>query len=937
MLRSIATRSALNELAPPRPPQSSLVRSELVVNAENRSVLSELVSEIDSADEIDLLCAFIKWSGFLRFREALQRHCQTRGRKLRVLTTTYMGATDERAVTELTKLGAEVHVSYDVETTRLHAKAWLFRRRSGFDTAYIGSSNLSKAALTDGIEWNVRVTSADNSQILERFRAVFDSYWDSPEAGFVEYREEHQVAFRAALKRARGHGEDGGVRLNIEVVARGYQLEMLEQLEAARAAGEHRNLVVAATGTGKTVVAAFDFKKQHREGVVKSLLFVAHREEILRQSKALFEHIAGISGELYVGGARPTEGKFVFASIQSLRGLLDRGAIPADHFEMVIVDEVHHGAAPTYQKLFETLRPKLLLGLTATPERSDGLPLLEYFGGKFAAELRLWSAIEQQILVPFTYFALDDGTDLSQVQWVRGRYDREAMSENLVTSMHVWVQQLVRSLANYVSDVGAMRALAFCVDVRHAKLVAEQLNKHGILAEALTSETEDEVRRSVVARLTSTAADRPRVLCVVDLFNEGVDIPEIDTVLFLRPTESATVFLQQLGRGLRRAPNKDSLLVLDFIGKQYEKFRFDLRYRALTGLTRGELERSLKTGFGRLPAGCTIQLDEVAQENVLRCVRKALPSTSAKQVEELRELGPMTTLARYLESTGLSLGDVYGKHWSWTKLRRAAGFPSVEVGAGEEASLGNLQRLVHADDVRRLGLWAKLADEPQTLLSTEADRRLAAMLFALVYELKTASRLEEALGRFGKDRTLRAEVGELVALLRTETRLVPRDLPLHPDIPLVGHARYLTDELAAAFGLRSKEGVLYRSQSGVVAAPGGHELLMTTLDKEQKKNTPHLQYEDYALSPNEFHWQSQARTLVDSTQGRRHVQHRAEGVTPVLLVRERENDERGLAMGFRYLGPLQHVRHEGERPISVVWKLAAPMPAQLFLAAQVAA
>lgn len=411
-------------------PATPLSDSALMTNARNEPTLAaELRTELESADQVDLLCAFVKWQG-LRLLEKQLDALRHRGIPVRVITSTYLGATDARALDALvTDLGAEVRVNYETDRTRLHAKAWLLRRNTGFHTAYVGSSNLSHAALVDGLEWNVRLSAKSTPHLLDKFRATFDSYWESIE--FETYRPDQDGdRLREALETASGKRTRDPLSMTLsglEVRPKPYQAEMLEQLDAERTIhGRHRNLVVAATGTGKTVIAALDYRHLARDVHKRDLtmLFVAHRKEILSQSLRMYREVLtdATFGELLVDGNQPGQWRHVFASIQSLTSSR-LSTINPDHFDVVVVDEFHHAEAASYRRLLDHVQPIEILGLTATPERADGVDVREFFGGRVATELRLWEALEQNLLCPFHYFGIFDGTDLESVQWRRGGYD----------------------------------------------------------------------------------------------------------------------------------------------------------------------------------------------------------------------------------------------------------------------------------------------------------------------------------------------------------------------------------------------------------------------------------------------------------------------------------------------------------------------------------
>ena len=320
----------------------------------------------------------------------------------------------------------------------------------------------------------------------------------------------------------------------------------------------------------------------------------------------------GSFGELFVGGAKPKQWRHVFASVQSLaHGGLEK--FDPDAFDIVIVDEFHHSEAATYTRLLRHFQPKLLLGLTATPERADGKDVTHWFDGRIAAELRLWEALERDLLCPFHYFGVHDLTRLDAVEWRAGRYDLKQL-DDLITGDDVRARIALNAVRDKVPDPHRMRALGFCVSRAHAHFMARFFQEAGLPAVAVDSETREADRDEALRRLKAREIN---AVFAVDLFNEGVDIPEIDTVLMLRPTESATVFLQQLGRGLRRSEGKDVLTVIDLVGFQHKRFRFDLRYRALTGATRAGVEAAVEHGFPYLPPGCHIEL--IARPRRLCC------------------------------------------------------------------------------------------------------------------------------------------------------------------------------------------------------------------------------------------------------------------------------------------------------------------------------
>ncbi len=590
---------------------------------------------------------------------------------MRVISSVYTGSTEKRALDELVGLGATVKVSYETSQTRLHAKAWLFERNSGYNTAYVGSSNLTHSALLDGLEWNVRATQVDNPVILERVAATFEQYWNEP--AFETY-DPHVDGERLqeALDAQKGStGLPARFRLDIDVQPKPFQVEILESLSAERQRGHFRNLVVAPTGTGKTWVSAFDYKRLRSAGYER-LLFVAHRDEILRQSQEVFQLVVHEPdfGERHVGAERPVRGTHVFASIQSLSRSIE--SLDPTAFDVVIVDEFHHAEAPTYRRLLSHLAPKVLVGLTATPERADGQDIVHWFENRVASDMRLWDALDQGLLCPFHYLGIGDGTDLRGVGFQRGRYVTAEL-EGVLTGDHIRARRIIKAVGEWVLDPSVMRALGFCVGVAHAKFMADQFNAAGLQSLALHGGTDSATRIAAVEQLRRGEL---QAIFTVDIFNEGVDIPELDTILLLRPTESATVFLQQLGRGLRWAQDKNVLTVLDFIGQAHAEYRFDVRYRALIGGTRRQVEHAVASGFPLMPPGCAIRLDEIAQSIVLDNLRSTIRTTRRAIVDDLRGMASSTTLAQFLAASAFDLLDVYAipsGGTTFTSARRAAG------------------------------------------------------------------------------------------------------------------------------------------------------------------------------------------------------------------------------------------------------------------------
>jgi superfamily II DNA or RNA helicase/HKD family nuclease len=927
-------------------PSTPLSDAALLTNSHGEPSLGpELRAEIDTSDEVDLICAFVKWYGLRLFERELQR-LRLRDAPFRVITTTYMGATDRFALDRLVNdFGAEVKIQYDVNRTRLHAKAWLFRRNTGYDTAYVGSSNLSRAAMLDGIEWNVRLSRIGTPSLLNKFAATFDTYWnDTTFESYDPRRDRDRLDDALAALGNRMPSDRVTISLaGLEVRPRPYQVEMLEELEVEREVHDrHRNLVVAATGTGKTVIAAFDYRRLRDAALQRgepapSLLFIAHRKEILQQSLRTYREVLADAtfGEPYHSGLRPERWRHVFASVQALQAY-DVTTMPANAFDVVVIDEFHHAAAPTYRRLLNHLQPRELVGLTATPERTDGFDLRSYFGGRTAVELRLWDALSADLLCPFHYFGIADGTELADLVWSRGRYDEQQL-EKLYTGNDQRAAIVLREVQDKLTDVHAMRALGFCVSIAHANYMARVFNDAGIPARAVSGNTSDAEREQSLRDLKDR---RVNALFAADLFNEGLDLPEIDTVLFLRPTESPTVFLQQLGRGLRQADGKPVLTALDFVGHQRKEFRFDKRFRALTGDTRKGLERQVEQGFPFLPSGCQIVLDKVAQEVVLSNIRTQVGGRWPDLVSELRAHGDQP-LPTFLEESGIELSDVLRDRRSWTALRRAAGLHTRAGSVHEAALLWRIRALAHVDDPERVLTYRRLLHDsgPPYDDLTSAERSYARMLFFSLWP--NGGGFDSYAAGFSalkREPAVRDELLEVIdfAMGRARHRALHLSGELR-DMPLRIHARYQREEILAALNYANlqrrpstfQSGVLYEQERKIDA-------FLVTLTKSEADYSPTTMYKDYAISPTLFHWESQSNTSVNSQTGQRYLNHRELGTNILIFARQHNRTDIGTSP-YLFLGPATYTSHTGDRPIAITWQLTHPMPTDLFQAASVVA
>jgi len=940
-------------------PITGLTQSELFCGSNvGVSLETEIKREIQSSDKIYWLVSFIKWAGIRIFKNELESFTRS-GKQLKIITTSYMGATDAKAVEFLASLpNTEVKLSYNTNRERLHAKSYLFMRNTGFHTGYIGSSNLSHSALTSGLEWNLKITSQEIPHIIEKSLSTFETYWESPDFECFDGEIESREKLTKALQEAKGSFNKSAPSFHFDIKPHSHQQTILAKLQVERDLHErYRNLVVAATGTGKTIISAFDFARFYNDNPEAKFLFIAHREEILKQAQGAYRGVLKNSsfGELWVGNNKPNKYQHLFASIQSLNNQIDTLALSEDYFDYIVIDEVHHISASSYRSVLEHFNPKILLGLTATPERHDGTDILCDFCNVIAAEIRLPEAINQRHLSPFQYFAIDDDTDLTKISWSKGRYDITELT-HLYTYNDQRVLRILQSLDEVVTDISQMRALAFCVSKEHANFMAQKFTLHNIACGVLTSDNSKD-REIQQQRLKSKQIN---VLFVVDIFNEGIDIPELDTLLFLRPTESLTIFLQQLGRGLRLTNDKECCTILDFVGNSRPEYDFSHKFRALVGKTNQAIAKEVKQGFPHLPLGCRIELQEKTQAMILKNINQATLNKS-KLINLIINFPHAThlplTLTNFLHiHPNISLEDIYkvkiGKFGGWTTLLAASKGAEIiedekELYTAYYRAINN--RLMNCTSLSYLRFIKALCDNNFSILNASVgnlpsnDSFKQKQLFALMghYDFwdKTGKqlgfdKLTESLSAL-KNIALQSDLSEVISILIERLDVSEFDMPLVGNnkvdtSALNMHVRYPKEHILVAFG-DSTFTKKSSSREGVLNIPDANtELLFVTLNKCEKQFSATTMYHDYAISPTLFHWQTQNSAKPSSGKGLGYIKQKENKKTFLLFVREQAKDENGRTMGFVNFGPLDFVKYEGSQPMNITWKLKHPMPAYLW-------
>ena len=906
---------------------------------------------IDRAHAVDLSVSFLMASG-VRLVLPHLRDLLDRGGRLRLLTGDYLGVTEPTALRLIADLEGErrLHV-FQAAQIPFHPKAWMFTFTGDGGALIIGSSNLSRSALTDGIEWNLRHVDPVDPAPLLAARAAFEALLARPEvteltSDWIDAYEERRIAPRSAIT---GVPEE---TLETAPTPHEVQAEALAALRATRARGYAAGLVVLATGLGKTFLAAFDSATAAR------VLFVAHREEILSQAMAAFRAVRP-SARLgrFSGEEKDAEADIIFASVQTLARNAHLTRFEPRAFDYIVVDEFHHAAAATYRRIIDYFQPGFLLGLTATPDRSDGGDLLGLCEENVVYECDLWSGIDRGLLAPFHYFGVPDLVEYTAIPWRSGRFDEAALTEAVAT------QARAENALEQLAKRGGRKTIGFCVSRRHADFMANFAQSRGLRAVAVHSGDTSAPRASALNALEDGDLD---IVFAVDMFNEGVDVPSIDTVLMLRPTESPVIWLQQLGRGLRRSADKTHLAVIDYIGNHrifLTKLRTLLQVGAGDGALRMALER-VEEELIQFPAGCQVTYDLQALDILRSLIRQPRDGEElAAFYRDFRERHGTRPTASEVQHTGFNpgrtghagwlgfvadMGDLSGaQRMAWaahralldeietTRMTRsytmlvmramidAGNFPGritltdLVEGVARQARRNpqiKVDLSVNPNDTS--SLRATLMQQPLKILAETEWFRLGPEAFETTIaedgqealrEL-TAELVDWRLLRYFGQRDVVYEVVDSTVPAEAEEATAPS--PIAPAEGLSLWQEYQRDQIAPYFGAKFNTGSW---NSGIVVLKEARAMiLLVTMDKGSMSVGGH--YADQFASITRFVWQTQNSTRRDDARGR--IISGAEPGWTVYLFLRKSKLRDGRAAPFRYAGPVRFAVWEGEAPLT---------------------
>ncbi|MBE4704415.1 DEAD/DEAH box helicase family protein [Spiroplasma platyhelix] len=630
-----------------------LVDNYLFTNSKEQNLIEQLNKEIITSDAVAFVYPFISKAMINKLRNAFS-HALQHNIPITLITTTFDDQALfvnlyelEQLIKTYPNITIRIEDNTELRSERIHIKAAIFQRDSGFSSAVIGSSNLTMPGMATGREWNLRISQFDNQELYQKVEQEYQKLWED---NLLDFNDE--LVRKELFKRIDQKQQDKHIQL-VNYVLYDFQIEILEKLAYRRKINKHKHLIIMATGTGKTVVSAFDYLKQvQNHGRRPKILFLAHQKEIVEQALATFRQVlndANFASILNVGKHNFSSG-YLFATIQTVHLHLKRFSV--NQFDVIVFDEAHHIAAKTFDRVFNYFQPEEVIGLTATPEREDNKSILPYFDDEFAYELRLWDAIDQRLLSKFDYYCIDDiqsnlvGVDLNNDQQVFRALNNHGRNELLFSV-----------IKNYIGIYHQPLALVFCINVEHAEVISNFLNQNGLKAAYLTSKT-NHLRSKIISDFKKRKIN---YLCVVNMFNEGMDVPEIDSIILLRPTNSKTIFLQQLGRGLRKTNSKNKLSVYDLIANIDQKYDITVGIKNLYHNQATLKHKDIfEQGFS-LPEGCTINLEARSKEVILNNLQAwyQVPKRMYQVVRDYYQKYQMQGLARIIADYDLSLPLFY--------------------------------------------------------------------------------------------------------------------------------------------------------------------------------------------------------------------------------------------------------------------------------------
>ncbi|QXX29847.1 DUF3427 domain-containing protein [Bacillus amyloliquefaciens] len=953
---------SLNEMELPISEEFSLHRLKLLGNHQTHdNFFKALKHEMLTADRVDFMVSFTRWSGVQLLIPPLQE-LANRHVPVRIITSTYMGITEPKALRHLLQFeNVELRIVNEYKKS-FHTKAYLFERCSGQHSVIVGSSNLSQAALTTGYELNVRLPETRYLPVYQQTKDLFDTVWNEKTQPVDEQFLQAYEEFQAGSQKVSASFAAQNSLYKTKMSPNAMQKEALRNLKKTRNEGETKAVIIAATGTGKTFLAAFDFEQFKPN----KYLFLAHREELLSKAIETFKKVTNNHEDfgLLTGTKKERDKRFLFSTIQTLHKKDTLESFSTDEFDYIVIDEFHHAEASTYQAVLNYFTPKFLLGLTATPERLDGKDVLQICDHNVVYEIRLRDALKAELLAPFHYFGISDHTvDYEKVKVKNGLYEEKSLVDHLKT--HKRVEYIIKMINMYGFYGEKMVGLGFCTNVEHAIYMSDEFNKSGFYTTYLTGNDSPAKRQEVIRQLEDPHHSL-ELIFTVDIFNEGIDIPKLNLLLFLRPTESPTIFIQQLGRGLRKTDDKEFVTILDFIGNYQKSFVIPL---ALSGQTsqksfdKDSLRVAVTHEFSDLPGGSYVDLSAITKKEILNKIdhiklnSDAMLKTLYKQFKQ--ELGRSPELIDFLyseQAPGLTFFIKKYKSWVQTKKKMDDLNVTDEGILNNPLVVGIVARLEQQLPIKWPYEWLILQSGfHKNIITIEDVKESLEKQFHIQITTDTHDDLiQRAMERLTKSDqkqnwrfgTLQGDTFKLdpeVSEILTDPLFGPYikervhygliefrrmnniEALASKEIKLTLYQTYTRNELIYLFQSTDQEGTWREG----VRRVKNHYLIFINLNKSEKVED-HLLYKDYFIDPSHFHWQSQNQTSHTSSVGQNFIHHKEKGYHIHLFVRK-FTEMHNITLPFIYVGEADYVSSHGDKPMNVKWKLHQPVPENLYV------
>ena len=943
--------------------------NELIINekAKFMNFFVHLKNELMTCKKFYFIVSFIKYSGIQLLISTLDE-LEALGIQGEIITSVYLNITDPKALSKLLSYKNIKVKIYNNSNESFHTKAYLFEKEK-YHTCIIGSSNISQSALYSAEEWNVKLTDNDFFDIYNQSFNQFQKLWNSNEA--IELTEDFVGKYEEYREKNRPQNTFDYRKIQTEkkkFIPNSMQIEILEKLKNTRESGNTRGLVVAATGTGKTYLAAMDVKEFFKNRKNSSFLFIAHREELLDNAIRVFSDILHIEKENFgriFSGNKEVGHNMIFASVQSLRNCYKD--FTSDKFDYIIVDEFHHASASSYEKIIHDFKSDFLLGLTATPERMDGKDILALCDYNLVGEMGMRKAMEKDLIVPFHYFGVNDITvDYEKIPYRNGKYDEEILSNDL--SISIRTDYIVEKMKKFGYDEKYMSGIAFCQNIKHALYMKNEFFRKGYKSELLTSKTNLTERSKILESFRNKEIE---ILCVVDILNEGIDIPDINLLLFLRPTLSSTVFIQQIGRGLRKSAGKDFVTIIDFIGnhkKDYlitKVFSDEIHNKSFLYEKKEKIIEQIKNQFSNIPGASYIELDRICQEriidkiekinfnsrNILKEMYNEFKNDIGKSPEEFLEISDFDSNIELFVELVTKVGSFYEaqvqfENDNFIKYYRMKN-PKTDLLAYMEKKI----RLCEPFTYLTVKFFLKSKYEGQNLRNKYINSEILLseykkyfliknkfknfylperifneliedeILEADLYGYKISKKYEDIF--YEEDKNFEKRLNDLINLGLNEFR--KNDIEEFNDNVLITHKEYKRIDLQILLDSKVPKGTWRAGYANTEK----DICLFITNDKSHIMQE-NLKYDNSLHSDEIIQWISQPKTYHSSSVGQMFIKHREKNMKVHIFARKYAFMNGNKTNPFIYLGQADYYRSFGDKPMTILWKLRRKLPQELI-------